>query len=531
MVKITSLDDTNQDAYDALLSGAYDEGGIGASVPPSESESDAQDWSDDSGAHSDSDAPRITGDNGAVVLLSQAHNRCDEDSDDGSDSDISLPDLPELEFEASSLQLEPPNFASFDDGIPVPDPQDFLECLENLAGFEAAEISVTYIKTAELKASRWSDPYKVSLSKKVDGSDLIDFQDSEKVYFIKFAPREGYHHGVEMLRGEFASMTTIDHLKQGFCPRPLAYGYIAGDTPEDLLPSSWLGSNTDLYGTDAYFICEYVDIECRLGDKDGMGGIPDGDVRKNAIMKEFCKSLVDLHTREPPIPVTKFGFKVKTYNGLVFQSVLDRSLCWSSFFGNNLKDLVVGSLKIVKFQLQAAKELSANTEELIKQTTDAWKQLVTLGVIQKLLGNLKDPKGNPIKPSLIHGDLWCGNTALLKTQDGDNGEPKTVIFDACCFYGHNEYELGNWLPKRNNLNKYIETYLKAYGGRCQPAEEFDRRLQLYSIKFNLNAAILFPKEEQYLKMVIQDMNELSNWAKDKKSQRTSEANMLLGIRN
>lgn len=40
-----------------------------------------------------------------------------------------------------------------------------------------------------------------------------------------------------------------------------------------------------------------------------------------------------------------------------------------------------------------------------------------------------------MKPSLIHGDLWYANAGI----DIDSGQP--LVFDACCFFAHNECEL------------------------------------------------------------------------------------------
>lgn len=42
-------------------------------------------------------------------------------------------------------------------------------------------------------------------------------------------------------------------------------------------------------------------------------------------------------------------------------------------------------------------------------------------------------EGITLRPSLIHGDLWVGNTGA--TAQGP------VIFDPACFFGHHEMEL------------------------------------------------------------------------------------------
>lgn len=63
-----------------------------------------------------------------------------------------------------------------------------------------------------------------------------------------------------------------------------------------------------------------------------------------------------------------------------------------------------------------------------------------------------------LKPSLIHGDCWDGNT----TMDMRTGE--CFVFDACSFYGHNEYDTGNWRAPRHKLSnkEYIRNYKRHY---------------------------------------------------------------------
>lgn len=54
-------------------------------------------------------------------------------------------------------------------------------------------------------------------------------------------------------------------------------------------------------------------------------------------------------------------------------------------------------------------------------------------VIRRLLRSLES-EGRCVTPSLVHGDLWYAISGV----DADTGEP--LIFDACCFYAHNECE-------------------------------------------------------------------------------------------
>lgn len=55
-------------------------------------------------------------------------------------------------------------------------------------------------------------------------------------------------------------------------------------------------------------------------------------------------------------------------------------------------------------------------------------------------------------------------------------------------------ELGNWRPGRN---KFDEHYFLAYHSRMEkskPVDDYDDGNALYSMRFNLQAAALFPKD-------------------------------------
>ncbi|KAH7634183.1 Fructosamine kinase-domain-containing protein [Sordaria sp. MPI-SDFR-AT-0083] len=111
-------------------------------------------------------------------------------------------------------------------------------------------------------------------------------------------------------------------------------------------------------------------------------------------------------------------------------------------------------------------------------------------VISYLLApeRLKDAgTGEPVKPCLVHGDLWVGNTGTNTTDTGEGGgEP--VIFDPAAFYTHNEYELGNWVPERCGIGgfegEFVREYKRLYPP-AEPREEFEDRVRLYSL-FGLN---------------------------------------------
>ncbi len=89
----------------------------------------------------------------------------------------------------------------------------------------------------------------------------------------------------------------------------------------------------------------------------------------------------------------------------------------------------------------------------------AWREfdLVCRLTLEKVVPRLLLPlqsEGRVLKPCLIHGDCWDGNTAM----DMKTGE--AFVFDVCSFYGHNEYDTGNWRAPRHRLSN--KAYIKSY---------------------------------------------------------------------
>jgi protein-ribulosamine 3-kinase len=111
-------------------------------------------------------------------------------------------------------------------------------------------------------------------------------------------------------------------------------------------------------------------------------------------------------------------------------------------------------------------------------------------VVPRLLLPLQS-NGRVLKPCLLHGDCWDGNTAT----DAQTGE--AFVFDACSFYGHNEYDTGNWRAPRHRLSdkSYIRAY-KQYFPPSEPAEDWNARNLLYSLTFNIGNAIYVPGSQQ-----------------------------------
>ncbi|PGH02301.1 hypothetical protein GX51_04742 [Blastomyces parvus] len=141
------------------------------------------------------------------------------------------------------------------------------------------------------------------------------------------------------------------------------------------------------------------------------------------------------------------------------------------------------------------------------ETNGTWPEFERLCdlTLSKVIPRLLDPlqsDGRNIKPCLVHGDCWDENTAT----DMETGEP--FIFDAGSFYGHNEYDIGNWRAPRHRLSK--EAYIRHYKDNFPPAEpkeDWDGRNLLYSLRFNIGTAILIPGCTQR-EVVFEDMKKL-----------------------
>lgn len=194
-------------------------------------------------------------------------------------------------------------------------------------------------------------------------------------FFIKILFGET---GKKMVHSEFESMKAIYALTPDFAPKPVAWG-----TYE---------SAPDTH----FFLCEF----CEMND-----AMPDPSA--------FTSRLARLHQTSMS-PNDKFGFHMTTYSGNLPQ-MTDWETSWESFFSKNLR-----------FALELETEAKGHDpdfDELVPAIFDK--------VIPRLLRPL-ETEGRSVKPCLVHGDLRYANSGI----DVDKGQP--LVFDACCFYAHNE---------------------------------------------------------------------------------------------
>ncbi len=224
-----------------------------------------------------------------------------------------------------------------------------------------------------------------------------------------------------MLRGEFESMRAIAKVVPTFVPTPIAWGTYAAH------PSIH------------FFLCAFQDLS-----DDSL------DIAK------FCEKVAQMHLKSVS-PTGQYGFHVTTHHGNLPQNNKWND-SWESFFAEGLKSM---------FEL----------EEQTQGTSSAIEELrgpLFGKVIPRLLRPL-ETGGRKIKPSLIHGDLWYGNAST----DLDLDEP--MVYDACSFYAHNEYELGSWRPARNKFSKAFNKAYHRHFHIADPVEDYDDRVALYSV--------------------------------------------------
>lgn len=246
---------------------------------------------------------------------------------------------------------------------------------------------------------------------------------TEERYFLKSAPEKD---GRILMEGGFNAMSEIYKWAPDLAPKPHSWGKYTLEKPEAY-----------------FFLSQYMDLSDMMPEPN-----------------QLCTKLARLH-RESQSPTGQFGFHITTCQGHTPQSLAWES-SWTVFFTQLLKHVIDKDF-----------EFNGYWEEL----DQVEKRLIT-HVIPRLLDALvKD--GRKIKPSLIHSNLWEGNS-------GTSFENNHVyIFDAAAFYAHHEMEVGNWRCYYNKISNrvYTRTYLRHHGP-SEPKDEWEDRNRLYCIYYN-----------------------------------------------
>jgi fructosamine-3-kinase len=220
-----------------------------------------------------------------------------------------------------------------------------------------------------------------------------------------------------MCEGEFESLNAMNQALSSIAPKALAWGKY---------------KNEDTY----FMMAEFREI----------GQQPPDPIK-------FTSRLAKMHEVSVS-PTGRFGFHTTTCHGFIPQATNMWEDSWA-----------------VLYQKQLAHMLAIDLEK-----NGPWAEFEQLSdlTLKKVIPRLLNPlqsEGRSIKPCLLHGDCWDENTAT----DMENGEP--CVFDAGSFYGHNEYDIGNWRAPRHRLSSkvYVRNY-KRHFAVSEPGKLFIPRL-------------------------------------------------------
>ncbi|KAK4031558.1 Fructosamine kinase-domain-containing protein [Parachaetomium inaequale] len=219
----------------------------------------------------------------------------------------------------------------------------------------------------------------------------------------------------------FMKVYTLAAVVPGNVPKAVAYGVCASDPNR------------------AFFLAEFRDMTDELPD-----------------IMDLVSIVAKIH--QQPSLNEKFGFNVMTFSG---KHASDNTWCdtWEEFFTRAMRDTMEAKLAIHG----PDEELQELSEKILTK------------VIPRLIRPM-ETEGRRIEPVLLHGDLWHGNVSI------DNETKEPVLYDPCCFYGHNDYDFGMWRASRCRMNRaHVQAYFKL-AKITEPSEDQDDRQALYAMQ-------------------------------------------------
>jgi len=233
--------------------------------------------------------------------------------------------------------------------------------------------------------------------------------------------------------GEHASLNAISSVVPNLCPRSHAHGRFQSD------------------GNKFFLVTDFIDLH----SKSHPGGSGESLSRK----------LARLHTTTPAEAEAesgrRFGFPVTTCCGSTPQDNSWRS-SWREFYADNRLR------HIVRVGLGKHKGQDAELSDAV--------ETVAAKVVPRLLDVVDEI--SPIRPVVVHGDLWSGNHG--RGRIGGQGGTEEVVFDASAVYGHSEYELGIMSMFGGFSGAFWDEYEK-YVPKAEPVGEWEDRKALYEL--------------------------------------------------
>lgn len=238
-----------------------------------------------------------------------------------------------------------------------------------------------------------------------------------------------------ILNGEYESAKIINQLTPGLIPEPIGCGKYKKEEPPTY-----------------FYLSEFIHMDTNSP--------PDPDQLGSKLAELHRKSQTSQQASE------RFGFHVTTCDGSMPHNVEWKDT-WPLFFAQLLR----GICKIDMEVNGPWPKFERATKQVINE------------VVPRLLSNLTEG-GQPIKPSLLHGDLWEPNLGR-RLYTGE-----LIMFDTSSYWAHNEMELGLWRADfcavlRSSFDRYTQQYLSHFPA-AEPVNEFEDRNRLYSLKATIN---------------------------------------------
>ena len=309
-----------------------------------------------------------------------------------------------------------------------------------------------------------------------------------------------------MFRGEHTSLNAIADAVPDISLCPKSYGY-----------GSLVGTKKGVEEI-AFLVTEYLDMQSQPTAGRSGGG---GRTKKSL---SLAAKLAKLHSTPAPIPPgeerPKFGFPVTTCCGDTPQdnSYMDT---WAEFFAEkrlrsvknwcekrNGRDEEVGGLvdlivrDVVPRLLGDEYDGDSDVNERAQKEEEEEEEEEE----EKKKKKKSKKKGRKFRPVVVHGDLWAGNKCHaaitrmeMEMEDGGGLEVivrllEEIIFDPSSSYAHSEYEWGIMKLFGGFDDQDGGEFKKEYWSKIkkmEPEEEFDDRVDLYTLYHQLNHYAIF----------------------------------------
>ncbi|CEL99260.1 unnamed protein product [Vitrella brassicaformis CCMP3155] len=302
------------------------------------------------------------------------------------------------------------------------DEDPIVKALKGILGCEQ-------VTSFELLDSRWN------------GNEAVKYMTDKGPFFVKMNRVE--HLSVFMQ--EAVSLTAIAKTNTLRVPKPLHVG---------VLPK--VGS----FGPGSFMVLDYLPL------------IPFGSLQAEN-QKALGRQLADLHLDDShdAVHAGRFGFVVNSFLSL---TPLNNTWTddWCDFLARRLGDQLHG-LYVDKAYGRAPLD-KAGAQPMIE------KGERVIAALPRFFADLDSVAHGGLRPSLLHGDLWIGNT-------GATGEGQPTAFDPASFFGHHEFDLALAYMFGGFRDEFYQEYHRA----IPRAPLFESRQLIYQLYQYLNQLNLF----------------------------------------